>query len=140
MFRATRSFHTLFAHTLLFGKSSLSDEDNFNFFIAVQNFIKNFGRFTLDIWCQWVQYCIGKCILCAMYIPRWWVEEWYKTLHFSLVLPLLFYFEANCFYYLSFKTHFTVYVFYIETGRGRNLFVLFHLSRFMWTLYIEKEQ
>ena len=46
MFHATRPFHTLSALTLLFGKSSLSDEDNSTIFIAVQNFIKDTGRFT----------------------------------------------------------------------------------------------
>ena len=46
MFHATRPFHTLSVHTLLFGKSSLSDEDNSTIFIAVQNYIKDTGRFT----------------------------------------------------------------------------------------------
>jgi len=46
MFHATRPFHSLSAHALLFGKSSLSDEDNLTIFIAVQNFIKDTGRFT----------------------------------------------------------------------------------------------
>ena len=45
MFRSTRTYHPLSVNTLLFGKSTLSDADNFLLFQAVQQFIKDSRRF-----------------------------------------------------------------------------------------------
>ena len=45
MFRSTRKFHPLSLNTVLFGKSNLSDDDNFLLFQAVQQYIKDTRRF-----------------------------------------------------------------------------------------------
>ena len=45
MFRKTRVFHPLSVEALLFGKSSLSDNDNVLLFQAVQQYLKDTGRF-----------------------------------------------------------------------------------------------
>ena len=45
MFRSTRKFHPLSLNTFLFGKSNLSDDDNFLRFHAVQQYIKDTRRF-----------------------------------------------------------------------------------------------
>ena len=45
MFRSTRKFHPLSLNKVLFGKSNLSDDDNFLLFQAVQQFIKDTRRF-----------------------------------------------------------------------------------------------
>ena len=45
MFRKTRVFHPLSVEAPLFGKSSLSDNDNFLLFQAVQRYIKDTDRF-----------------------------------------------------------------------------------------------
>ena len=45
MFNKTRAYHPLSLHTLLFGKSTLSDVDNHLLFQAVQQFIKDTRRF-----------------------------------------------------------------------------------------------
>ena len=45
MFRLTRAFHPLSIKALLFGKSRLSDNDNFLLFQAVQQYVKDTGRF-----------------------------------------------------------------------------------------------
>ena len=45
MFRKTHNFHPLSVETILFGKSGLSDNDNFLLFQAVQQYIKDTGRF-----------------------------------------------------------------------------------------------
>ena len=45
MFRKTRKFHPLSLNTLLFGKTTLSDDDNFLLFQAVQQYIKDTRRF-----------------------------------------------------------------------------------------------
>ena len=45
MFRSTRKFHPLSLNTVLFGKSYLSDDDNFLLFQAVQQYIKDTRRF-----------------------------------------------------------------------------------------------
>ena len=45
MFRQTRKYHPLSLNTILYGKSSLSDNDNSFLFQAVQKFIQDTGRF-----------------------------------------------------------------------------------------------
>ena len=45
MFRSIRKFHPLSLITVLFGKSNLSDDDNFLLFQAVQQYIKDTRRF-----------------------------------------------------------------------------------------------
>ena len=45
MFHKTRKYHPLSLNALLYGKSSLSDDDNFILFQAVQQYIKDTRRF-----------------------------------------------------------------------------------------------
>ena len=45
MFRQTRQYHPLSLNTLLYGKTTLSDNDNCFLFQAVQQYIKDSGRF-----------------------------------------------------------------------------------------------
>ena len=45
MFQQTRHFHPLSLNAVLFGKTSLSDEDNFVLFQAIQQYIKDSMRF-----------------------------------------------------------------------------------------------
>ena len=45
MFHETRKYHPLSLNALLYGKSSLSDDDNFILFQAVQQYIKDTRRF-----------------------------------------------------------------------------------------------
>ena len=45
MFQQTRHFHSLSLNAVLFEKTSLSDEDNFVLFQAIQQFIKDSRRF-----------------------------------------------------------------------------------------------
>ena len=45
MFQKTRKYHPLSLDTLLYGKSSLSDDDNLLLFQAVQQYIKDTRRF-----------------------------------------------------------------------------------------------
>ena len=45
MFNKTRKYHTLSLNALLYGKSSLSDDDNVILFEAVQQYIKDTRRF-----------------------------------------------------------------------------------------------
>ena len=45
MFRSTRKYHPLSLNTVLFGKTTLSDDDNLFVFQSVQQFIKDTRRF-----------------------------------------------------------------------------------------------
>ena len=45
MFQQTRHFHPLSLNAVLVGKTSLSDEDNFVLFQAIQQYIKDSMRF-----------------------------------------------------------------------------------------------
>ena len=45
MFRQTRKYHPLSLNTILYGKPSMSDNDNSFLFQAVQHFIQDTGRF-----------------------------------------------------------------------------------------------
>ena len=45
IFRKTRNFHPLSVEAVLFGKSGISDIDNFLLFQAVRQCIKDRGRF-----------------------------------------------------------------------------------------------
>ena len=45
MFRNTRNYHPLSLNTILYGKSTLNDDDNYFLFQAVQQYIKDTRRF-----------------------------------------------------------------------------------------------
>ena len=46
MFHSINTFHPLNIQKILFGDDTLSDNDNLVLFNAIQNFIKDSGRFT----------------------------------------------------------------------------------------------
>ena len=77
MFRKTRAFHPLSKEAFLFGKSSLSDNDNFLLLQAVQQYIKKHGQ---------------MCMLILMYFLVNWDRTYAKWWSFLAGLALTFFF------------------------------------------------
>ncbi len=126
LFAATRRFHPLSANILLFGKESLTTEENGLIFIEVQNYIKATERFlkvVLDLPCLFI--CIKMRLACSSLCGFSGTLIWSSRAeyHFSFVVFLFF-------FLLFFNYFVTIHVIHLLFSISK--FALANRKNVMW--------